>query len=412
MPGKKSEEKLKRLTTKKPSPEVCKGQSDKKLSEPKESITNSPPTTTGKEENNSKKGRKSLRELFKIKSNHNTPCAETELSNNVTEMGAVKYSLPHTKSMSHSELENLKNSSFPKKSDTKSTSMLSLDIKAPGAVESSFNSDIIYDKENSIEPNNSKTLNFFDTNTNISYYKQLGQQFEQMISELFPGQKINKANGDQTVLEFMRNICSLKSLNEELMCQNNNSKVKIGIFEEELNNSNIRRKKDFKQFQKIHAGTLDIIKQKELKEKSLQEKVKHLETMIRTRNEIHLFYFKKSIEFYNITKQVFEQIIDKEPIEDFNISLKNLIDKMNGFNDIETTNFEPINLIINNFFNSDFIKTFLNVYGNNRYFYRLANKLALLESENIILLTKIQKKKKILKLIENNIGLPSLQNDF
>lgn len=420
MSRKKSEEQIKASTTKKLSLVNSQSRNTDDLFEPKEGINSSRPTTSGKEENKFKKRRRSFRELFKIKSSHSTSspkneqftkCSSASL-NNEDNIVVDKYPNSFANLTSHNDQEHSKNSSLPQNLDEGTTGMLSSDLKTLCVDDISFNPDIIPGIENSLDMNNSESLNNTNTNKSISYYKQLGKHFEYIMFQLYAKEHINDMNGDQAMLDFMRNICSLKSQNEELIDQNENFKITLIHLKQQLFDNDIKKKRELKQCQKLHQNKMSIIKQHEQTNKTLQEEIENLENIIKTRTNIQMVYFEKSIEFYSIVREIFAQIIENESVENFDMCLNNLIENMSEFNDVKTTSVESIKLIITDFFNNEFIKIFLTDYGKNRHFNQLTEKLTSLESENTILQTKIQKQKKILKLIENNMGLPSLQNDL
>ena len=420
MSCRKSEEQIKTATTKNHSVKDYQSRSTDNISEPKKDIHSSPPIDSDKEENNTKKRRRSFRELFKIKSNHSTACPENEqlmecpsVSLNNEDKAAIdKVSNSQVKLASHNNQENSKNIFIPQNLDEGTMGMLSSDLKTLCVDDVSSNLDAISEMENSLEPSHSGSLNNIDTNKNVSYYKQLGQHFEHIILKLYGKEQINNVNGDQAMLDFMRNICSLKSQNEKLMSQNESYKTTLSHLKQELSYNDMKKKRELKQCQKIHQNKINIIEQHERTNKTLQEEIEKLENTIRTRTNVQMFYFEKSIEFYSTVREIFACIIDKKSMENFNICLNNLIENMSDFNDVKTTSIESIKLIITNFFNNEFIKIFLADYRKTRHLDQLIEKLALLESENTILQTKIQKQKKILKMIENNMGLPSLQNEL
>ncbi|KAK5963645.1 uncharacterized protein PWA37_003970 [Arxiozyma heterogenica] len=314
--------------------------------------------------------------------------------------------------MPQSNQENSRNSSLPQNLDEGTTGMLSSDLKTLCVDDSSSNSNVISEIENSLELTNSRNFNNIDTNRDVSYYKQLGQQFEHIMFQLYTKEQINDVNRDQAMLDFMRNVCSLQTQNKELMNQNEGYKVTLLDLKQQLFDNNMKKKSELKQFQKLHENKMNIIKQHEQTNKTLQEKIQNLERIIKTRTNVQMFYFDKSVKIYSTVKEIFAQTIDNESAKTFNLCLNDLIEHMKDFNDIKIIDFESIKTTITKFFNNEFIKIFLVDYSKNKQFDHLIDKLALLESENAILEAKIQKQKKILKLIESNIGLPSLQNNL
>ncbi|KAK5779118.1 hypothetical protein RI543_003003 [Arxiozyma heterogenica] len=420
MSHKKSEEQIKPTTTKKPPLADYRSRSTNGLSEPKEDINSSYPTALEKDRNNCKKKRISFRELFKIKPSRNSSCPENKQLtqcqptslNSGNRVVIDKDPSTYVNQMPQSNQENSRNSSLPQNLDEGTTGMLSSDLKTLCVDDSSSNSNVISEIENSLELTNSRNFNNIDTNRDVSYYKQLGQQFEHIMFQLYTKEQINDVNRDQAMLDFMRNVCSLQTQNKELMNQNEGYKVTLLDLKQQLFDNNMKKKSELKQFQKLHENKMNIIKQHEQTNKTLQEKIQNLERIIKTRTNVQMFYFDKSVKIYSTVKEIFAQTIDNESAKTFNLCLNDLIEHMKDFNDIKIIDFESIKTTITKFFNNEFIKIFLVDYSKNKQFDHLIDKLALLESENAILEAKIQKQKKILKLIESNIGLPSLQNNL